>query len=94
MIFDLEASRAHGREPISYMASLIPLRSTIDVTIPRRGQLFRLGETPCPSAGLLQGLIDDEDLNVKKLWVHAIISHPVAYASTAHAPNISRGPRP
>jgi hypothetical protein len=28
----------------------------------------------------LQALIDDEDISARKLWLHAIISHPVAYA--------------
>jgi len=38
-------------------------------------------KTPCPIGfDRMERLVDDEGLNVKKLWIHAIVSHPVAYA--------------
>ena len=38
-------------------------------------------KTPCPLGfDRMQSMVDDDDLNARNLWFHAIISHPVAYA--------------
>jgi hypothetical protein len=38
-------------------------------------------KTPCPLGfEPFQALIDDDDVDAKALWIHAILSHPIAYA--------------